>query len=118
MVRERLFSDPTHKRRGFTMEYGKDYKPIPVTSLKSGEITALRPDIRVYTDQISNLIFVGKLGSDGYVIVDTGMPGGAENIIEAAKDLFGQSSKPRAIILTHGHFDHVGNVIELVEEFD
>lgn len=100
------------------MKYGEDYKSIPVTSLNHGEAKAVRPDVYVYTDKIVNLVFIGRLGADGYVIVDTGMPNQAETIIKTAKDLYGQSSKPKAIILTHGHFDHVGNVIELIEEFD
>src|SRR5206468_1210370 len=35
-----------------------------------------------------------------------------------AKALFGEGSKPEAIILTHGHFDHVGALKTLVEEWN
>src|SRR5687768_16996515 len=35
-----------------------------------------------------------------------------------AKDIFGAESKPSSIILTHGHFDHVGALASLLEEWD
>lgn len=64
-----------------------------------------------------NLYFVAN--PDGsWVLVDTGVPGCASKIRKAATELFGPDNPPRAIILTHGHFDHVGAVKELAREWD
>jgi len=35
-----------------------------------------------------------------------------------ATELFGEGSRPKSIILTHGHFDHVGSLLKLAEEWD
>ena len=78
----------------------------------------MRPDVYMFTDQIVNVVFIGHPWSNEFVLVDTGMPKRAEEIIQAAKDRFGEGARATAIILTHGHFDHVGAVIELVEEWD
>ena len=62
-----------------------------------------------------NLFFVSE--PDGsWVLVDTGVFGSAEKIRTAVQDLFG-GTRPRAILLTHGHFDHVGAVKELAQEW-
>ena len=61
-----------------------------------------------------NLFFVAN--PDGtWVLVDTGVKGYAHQIRSAADELFGEDSKPKAILLTHGHFDHIGTVKELAE---
>ena len=39
-------------------------------------------------------------------------------IFDAAKSTFGAETKPEAIILTHGHFDHVGTIFELLKVWD
>ena len=60
----------------------------------------------------ANLYFVAN--PDGtWVLVDTGVKGFALQIRQAADSIFGENSAPQAIILTHGHFDHTGNVKEL-----
>lgn len=43
----------------------------------------------------------------GWTLVDAGLPGSAEVIHRWAADSV-SDSPPRAIVLTHGHFDHVG----------
>ncbi|OKL39945.1 MBL fold metallo-hydrolase [Pontibacter flavimaris] len=66
---------------------------------------------------IVNLYFAAN--PDGsWVLVDAGIPGSAGKIREAAAEIFGPDSRPKAIVLTHGHFDHVGAVKELAELWD
>ena len=62
-----------------------------------------------------NVFFVGV--DDGWILVDAGVPGSASAIRRAAAGLFG-STPPRAIVLTHGHFDHVGALPRLLETWD
>lgn len=100
------------------MHYGADYKTIPTTSIKSGEGVEAATDVYVYTVQIVNLYLIGDIESGDFVVVDTGMPNRAEMIISAVEKRFGKDSRPKAIILTHGHFDHVGSVIELIDHWD
>ena len=101
------------------MQYGEDYHYIPVTSLLSMVGQAVLPDIYCYTIQVVNVIFIGNPSKkDGWVLVDAGMPKSAKTIIDVAEHRFGKNVKPKAIILTHGHFDHVGAIIELVEHWE
>ncbi|WP_099355731.1 MBL fold metallo-hydrolase [Fredinandcohnia onubensis] len=100
------------------MQYGSDYKFIPATSIGSGVGIQVVPDIYSHTIQIVNFILVGEPGTSDYVIVDAGMPGSAEEMIAVCEERFGKDSRPKAILLTHGHFDHVGAIIELVEHWN
>ena len=100
------------------MEYGRDYKYIPVTSVSSGEGVEVRPDLYCHTIQIVNICLAGLPDAKEFVLIDAGMPGSAEKIIAACEDRFGADARPKAIILTHGHFDHVGAIIELVQHWD
>ena len=64
-----------------------------------------------------NLFFIAN--PDGsWVLVDAGVPGSTAKIRRAADALFGDESRPKAILLTHGHFDHIGAVKDLAQEWD
>ena len=52
-----------------------------------------------------------------WVLVDAGLPGYAQAIREAAAAFVGSSDPPAAIVLTHGHFDHVGSLAALLEHW-
>lgn len=78
------------------------------------------PDVACLPQPIVNLFFVGPLGAGdrGWVLVDAGLPGTAWQIARAAEARFGAGARPAAIVLTHGHFDHVGGLPELAERWD
>ncbi|MFG6113648.1 MBL fold metallo-hydrolase [Halobacillus sp. MO56] len=91
---------------------------IPVTSVRSGTEQPLTPDIHCLPIQVVNVCFVGSTAHpQDWVLVDAGMPKSADEILATAQELYGENNRPKAIILTHGHFDHVGAVEELVEHW-
>ncbi|RKQ96909.1 metallo-beta-lactamase superfamily protein [Kushneria sinocarnis] len=91
---------------------------LPMTSLKSGDGHEVISDVYCLPDRIVNVYLVGAPGSREWVLIDAGMPGSEERIRHAAEERFGADTPPRAIVLTHGHFDHVGAAVELAEHWD
>ena len=69
---------------------------------------------------IVNVIFHGVRGAGDrqWVLIDAGVTTSARMIASAAASRFGKNSRPAAIILTHGHFDHVGALEELADKWD
>lgn len=63
-----------------------------------------------------NLYLIGD--REGWVLVDAGLYRSANAVIAAAESRFGSGAAPRAIIMTHGHFDHVGAFPHLFERWD
>ena len=80
----------------------------------------VRPDVAYRRLGIVNVVFFGpsKPGDRGWVLIDPGLPGTKSLIKSAAAERFGSDARPAAIIMTHGHFDHVGALKDLADEWD
>jgi glyoxylase-like metal-dependent hydrolase (beta-lactamase superfamily II) len=77
----------------------------------------IAPDVGWLPTSFVNVYFVGQSGGP-WAVVDTGLPGRANQIVEAAEARFGAGARPEAIFLTHGHFDHAGSALALAERWD
>jgi glyoxylase-like metal-dependent hydrolase (beta-lactamase superfamily II) len=98
--------------------------PLPKTALApdrdgGGASHEIAPDLAYLRTALVNVVLVGPPGAgDGeWVLVDTGIPGTADEIKTVDKARFGDT-RPAAIVLTHGHFDHVGSLQFLAEDWD
>jgi glyoxylase-like metal-dependent hydrolase (beta-lactamase superfamily II) len=99
------------------MNQSDDNRMIPMTSFSSGNGKSVTDDVYYYTNQIVNVVMLGKPDEDWFLI-DCGMPKCGEEIIAAAEDRYGKDRPPVAIFLSHGHFDHVGGIVTILEKWD
>ena len=76
----------------------------------------IAPRVAVIPTLIANAYLVGDHNS--WVLVDACTPGNDKRIRRAAESRFGRGSRPRAILLTHGHFDHAGSAGPLADAWD
>ena len=87
--------------------------------IESEGVREVRPDLAYQRLAIVNVIYVGAPGSgSGWVLIDAGVAGSAALILRSVHSRFGEGAKPTAIVLTHGHFDHVGALRTLAERWE
>lgn len=78
------------------------------------------PDLAYRRTAIVNVALFGEpgCGDRGWVLIDGGFLNAASLIKDAAERRFGKNARAAAIILTHGHADHVAAIEDLAEEWD
>ncbi len=69
---------------------------------------------------IVNSYMIGPPGAGdrSWVLIDAGMSFSAGTIVAEAAAIYGKDSRPAAILLTHGHFDHVGALEMLAKRWE
>jgi glyoxylase-like metal-dependent hydrolase (beta-lactamase superfamily II) len=76
------------------------------------------PGVWGLKDVFVNIYMILNPFDGNWVLVDTGLKWSATKIKKMAAQLFGEYSAPSSIILTHGHFDHVGSLEKLLEDWN
>jgi glyoxylase-like metal-dependent hydrolase (beta-lactamase superfamily II) len=76
----------------------------------------IAPGVALISTLIANCYLVSD--HDAWVVVDACTPGHENLIRRVAERRFGRGSKPRAILLTHGHFDHAGSAGPLADAWN
>lgn len=76
------------------------------------------PGVWRLKDLFVNVFVIQNREGTEWVLVDAGLKSSGEKIKNFAKDIFGSTgSRPKAIVLTHGHFDHRGSLLQLADEW-
>ena len=97
-----------------TKEASAPPQPPSAPGVAQSGIVEVAPGVAYIKAGMANVYFVGEPGGN-WVLIDTGVPGKAPKIIDAALRRYGPGARPEAILLTHGHADHSGSAKELAE---
>lgn len=82
-----------------------------------GAFSEVARDLAGMRHLMVNVYFIGEPGSAEWTLVDAGLGGAAQPILRAVAKRFGPGARPRNILLTHGHFDHIGGVRALARHW-
>jgi glyoxylase-like metal-dependent hydrolase (beta-lactamase superfamily II) len=79
---------------------------------------SVAPGVWGLKDTMVNVYMIHNPVAKDWVLVDAGLKWSAPKIRRMAEKLFWPEVRPSAIVLTHAHFDHVGSLRKLADEWD
>jgi glyoxylase-like metal-dependent hydrolase (beta-lactamase superfamily II) len=84
----------------------------------SRNVFVVAPGVWRMKDIFVNVFMIQNREGTNWVLVDTGLKTSATKIKKMAEEIFGSvGSRPEAIVMTHGHFDHRGSLLQLADEW-
>ena len=89
---------------------------IPLPFYEVVPLNEVAPGVRGLRILFVNVFAIS--GPSGWTLIDTGLYLSASKIKHWAEGHFGKGTRPEAIVLTHGHFDHVGAIKDLLNDWD
>ncbi len=94
----------------------KNPVPIPITR-KHTPLFDVAQGVTGLQVMMVNVYFISYGDETGrpWFLVDAGLGQCAKRIRKAAETLFGKHTRPAGILLTHGHFDHIGALSDLLK---
>ena len=85
----------------------------------SHNVFLVAPGVYRMKDLFVNVFIIQDAEATGWVLIDAGLKSSAPKIKLMVEELFGsKGSTPKAIVMTHAHFDHRGSLQQLVEEWN
>jgi glyoxylase-like metal-dependent hydrolase (beta-lactamase superfamily II) len=78
----------------------------------TGASVEIARDVACIPLSIVNAYLIGS--AESFILVDCGLYFSVGKILRAIAERFGANARPKAIVLTHGHFDHVGALTQLI----
>lgn len=84
----------------------------------TSQMFSVAPGVWGRKDLFVNFYMIQDQTTGAWALIDAGLKWSASKIRDMASELFGEGVRPTAIILTHGHFDHVGALQKLNEEWN
>ncbi len=76
------------------------------------------PGVWGLKDLFVNVYMIHNPVDNNWVLIDAGLKTTAPKVRQMATHLFWPDTRPSAIVLTHAHFDHVGSLNTLAEEWE
>jgi glyoxylase-like metal-dependent hydrolase (beta-lactamase superfamily II) len=87
-----------------------------ITEVSVTVFTDVARDVAFMRCMVVNVLAIGDRSR--WILIDAALSGYGPAIRHAAEARFGAGTRPAAIVLTHGHFDHVGSIENILAAWD